>query len=482
VNPFEDTGYSAARAMTAAALRPSAEPAPALLPLPRRDAGGAMELHDVGRRIVGRYWWLIALLVVAGAAVAALSRSGEKTYTASARIVLDTPDPSTRVESAAIADTVKAIATSQSQVRAALQMAHARRDALDVAEHHVSVSGLGSSSVVKVSVSDRDRHVATNVANALAARVITTRSQVSSGGVPQELTALTKRIDQLSVRIAGADAAIDQLNVAVANAATPERANDLRARRDTASRRRDFLAQQRNVLESERVSILGTAALRPKPSIISRASVPLHADSSGRWPYMILGALLGLVLGVGLAALIETVRPTVVGGDALARELDTPLLGTLRGRVDDEESDEGLVPVAARVRLAAEAAGVDDVALFPVKADVDVRGLVERLEAGPGKGLGVLPAEAGAHHRSSARILAFDLGSPATVDERRTRGLVLISPNVIKKTDLVDVGHLLRVTPMPLLGLITYRPARLLGRGRGRAGAPVLGAGSTSTS
>jgi capsular polysaccharide biosynthesis protein len=421
--------------------------------------------------------------VAAGAA--SYLRSGATTYTATARIVLDTNDPTTRVESSAISDTVKAIATSPAQVRAALQRAHVSRDPIDVAEHHVSVSGLGSSSVVKVSVSDRDKYVAANVANALAARVIATRRQVSSGGVPQEVAALTSRIDEVTGKISQADAAIDRLSVGVANAPTPQLANQLRAQRDNVSRRRDFLAQQRSVLESERVSILGAYALRPKPSVISDASVPLHADSSGRWPYAVLGALLGLVLGVGLAALIETVRPTVVGGDALAREFDAPLLGTIYGRFDGdrpvEELAPVLAPVAARVRLAAEVAGVDDAALLPVKADVNVGRLVDSLEGTSPNGLDLVAADGAAHPGSKPRIVAADLASPVA-GGRRVTGLVLVSPSDLPKADLIDVGHLLRVSPMPLLGLIVYRPGRLLGRRRRRAATPLLGLGSGSTS
>jgi capsular polysaccharide biosynthesis protein len=440
-----------------------------------------MELHDVTRRIVGRYWWLIALLVVAGALAAASSRTGEKTYTASARIVLDTQDPTTRVESAAIADTVKAIATSPAQVRAALRDAHVTRNPLDVAEHHVSVSGLGSSSVVKVSVSDRSKFVAADVANALAARVIETRRQVSSGGVPQEVAALTKRIDDVSAKISSADAAIDRLSVAVASEPNATAANQLRAKRDAAERQRDFLAQQRSVLESERVNILGAYALRPKPSIISRASAPVAADASGVWPYAVLGALLGLILGAGLAALIETVRPTVVGGNAVARELDAPLLGTVSGRFDDAFPEE-LAPVAARIRLAADAVGVDDVVVLPVKGDIDVRPLVKNLKRATRKGFGGA-GEAPAHGRPVTRILAADLESPPVIDERRTTGLVLLSPTGLAKSDLVDIGHLLRVTPLPLLGLIVYRPGRIFGRRRRSAAAELLGvrAGSNPT-
>jgi hypothetical protein len=438
-----------------------------------------MELHEVGRRIVGRYWWLIALLIITCAAVAGISRSGTQLYTASARIVLDTPDPSTRQESTAIADTVRAIASSPSQVSAALRSARIKnRDAEDVAEHHVSVTGLGSYAVVNLSVSDRDRHVAVELANTLAARVISTRTHVTDGGVPQALAALNERIAELSARISNADAAIDELNLGVANAGSGQQANDLRAKRDAASRRRDYLGQQRGVLESERVNLLGTFALRPKPSVISRATFPLHADSSGTLPYVILGGLLGLVLGLGLAGVSETFRPTVVGGDALARELDTTLLGTLDGKVEADDLRRDLTPIAARVRLAAEAVDVDDVALLPVTADLDLRRFADRLRAHVVNGFGVVSAEwrpmgnrepalgeawMARRPSSALEIRALSFAAPGSIDDGGPSGLVLVSPDAVSKADVVDVGHLLSVSPMPLLGVITYRSGRLRG-------------------
>ena len=77
-----------------------------------------MELNEAARRILGQHWRLIALFVALGVGVGALLHHGDvKTYTASTRLVLDTPDPTSRQESAAIADAAKAIATSPAQVR-----------------------------------------------------------------------------------------------------------------------------------------------------------------------------------------------------------------------------------------------------------------------------------------------------------------------------------------------------------------------------
>jgi capsular polysaccharide biosynthesis protein len=458
--------------------RPRFEPAPSPAAVGRSGDSG-MELHDVGRRIVGHYAWLIALLIVAGALVGAATGAGQTSYTASARIVLDTPDPSTRQESTAIADTVRAIATSSSQVRKALRTAGiSNRDALDVAEHHVTVTGLGSSAVVRLSVTDRDRHVAADLANALAAQVISTRTRVTNGGVPAELASLDKRISDANEKISETDATIDQLNVQVALAGNGQAGNDLRAKRDTASRRRDFLSQQRGVLESERISLLGTYALRPRPSIISRAAVPVHADSSGVLPYMILGALLGLVLGLGNAALAETIRPTVVGGNALARELDTPLLGTLPSGRGSDVSDDDLAPIAARVRLAAEAAEIDDVELIAITPErVDLPQIAERLQGNLGFGLG----SRASRQAPASRLRVLTHASPAADDDLRATGLIIVSPTAVKKAAIADLGHLLRVTPLPVLGLITYRRARV-SRPIRRAAGPAHASSKSATS
>jgi capsular polysaccharide biosynthesis protein len=436
-------------------------------------------VHDVGRRIFGQYWWLIVLLVITGAAAASLSRIGGAMYTATARIALDAPDPNTRQGATAIADTARAIATSPGQVRVAIHAARvANRDPIEVADKHVSVVGLGSSAIVKVSVSDANRYVATKLANALAARITQVRTEVS--GVPQQVADLDKQIEKLSADISEADVTIDGLNIDVANAISAKQANDLRARRDAASRQRDFLAQERGVLESERVQIVGDYAQHPKPTIISRAAVPLHDDSSGWLPYLVLGGLLGLIVGVGVAGLMETVRPSVVGGDALARELDMLLLGTLRGGLHETYAPQELAPIYGRLQLAAEAVGVHEVGLLAAISGVDLRGLASRLGAvadvgadvsfsevalarggAPGTSIG----EGGILQRSPwARIRAFSLASPSSLDERDTTGLVLVCPTILKKAAVADINDLLRMTPMPLLGLITYRAARWPGR------------------
>jgi len=450
--------------------------------------GGSVELNEAARRILRQHWLLIVCLVVLGVATAAIHAREPSTYTASTRLVLGTADPKSRTESGSIADTGKAIATSPMQVRRALADAHVTdRDAGAVAKRHVSVRALGTSGVVQLSVSDKSASTAAAIANALAQRLISVRRDVTSGQVQQVLGDLGDRVDDLNSRISEIDLEIDQLNLDAARAGTAGTANALRARRDEASRLRDFLAQQRSVLESERISVLSADALRPKAAIISVATAPKRANSSFQSQELILGALLGLVLGVGIAGLIETLRPTLVGSDALARQFDTPLLGTVATDSDEERAWHTLRRIALRLRLGGESIRAQTLGLVPVGPDVDLGLLaamldelaqdgeradaerelaaVEAVAGAPAGGVAASSAEPNPHTRptgaassSRFRIRAFGLSNGS--HDNRSTALVLVSPSVVKKAEVDDVSHLLRVARLPLLGLITYERPR----------------------
>src|SRR5919201_10536 len=124
-----------------------------------------MELNDAIRRTIGQHRRLLAVCLLAGVALALAFAPHGKEYSASARLVLDMPDPIARQQSEAYADTAKAIATSPSQVSAALHRAGVRRgDPAKFAQKHVSVTALGSSGVIQLTVSDRDARSAAAIA------------------------------------------------------------------------------------------------------------------------------------------------------------------------------------------------------------------------------------------------------------------------------------------------------------------------------
>jgi uncharacterized protein involved in exopolysaccharide biosynthesis len=392
-----------------------------------------VQLSDIGRRIFREHSRLIAALVVAGLVAGLLLQVTQgKTYTASARLVLDTADPESPSESKAIADTAKAIATSTAQVRAALAAAHLQeRNAVEVARDRVSIQALGTSGVLQLSVTDPDRHAAAALTNALAERVIETRLAVSNGQLQQVLARLQERIDGLNSKIAALDAQAD------ASTSSSQRAALLQSR--------DLLIQQRSVAESERVSLLSTDATRPKAGIISRATIPTQADASHWLSDALLGAVLGLILGIGAAAAIETVRPTIAGSENLAETLGIPLIGVLQSVYPGERRPavEDLKPLRARLQLAGDEAGARKIGLIATDASIDLTDLATQL----------------ATPRSAPDSVEV---SPVNLDEselegRRETAVVLVSPTSLKRAELLTLDRRLTLMTATLLGLITYQ-------------------------
>src|SRR4051794_16937245 len=100
-----------------------------------------MELNDALRRIVGQHRRLLGICLLVGLALGLLLAPHGRLYSASSRLVLDTPDPVARQQSEAISDTARAIATSPSQVAAALRRAGVKRgDPAEFAKQHVAVT------------------------------------------------------------------------------------------------------------------------------------------------------------------------------------------------------------------------------------------------------------------------------------------------------------------------------------------------------
>jgi capsular polysaccharide biosynthesis protein len=437
-----------------------------------------MELHDAVRRILGQHWRLILACFLLGAAIAVAAHHDDvRTYTATTRFVIDAEDPTSQTEAAAVADTAKAIATSPSQVRGALdELGLAGRDPVEIGKRRVSLRPLGTSGVLQLSVSDPSRETAPALADELARGVIAKRLDMKRGHLRETVRRLDERIQELTTRIASLRiAGGDQLSQA------------------------DLLVQRRSIFETQQLNLLATDALAAKPSIISPATPPEQADPSPLLADLVLAALLSAIVGLGLAGLLETLWPTLVGGEALAREFDAPLLGELSGGPGRALRREDVRRVATRLRLAASAAGLSSVGLLASPEGLDVDGLAHLLDAAPADHDADVPVYVEAPERvgvpslvglaggngtgsvtsfsaptpQSCRIHAFHLARAANVANGSATGLVLVTPSTIKKAHVGDTAHLLRVTPARLLGLVTYTPragflrARRLYRSRG---------------
>lgn len=431
-----------------------------------------MELNEVMGRVIGRHLLLIATLILAGALGGfAVHMNDAPRYSATARLVLDAPDPTNQSQSAVIADTARAIASGTSLVKDALAAVGVRRDARELALHDVDVQALGSSGVLQLSVIDSDPSVAVALANAIGKSVIQARLEVTAGQAEKVVRDLDRQISQLQAQADSLDRAIDGLNAQ--SGGLNAQSGSPRGQLDQLVLQREALSQRLSQLQTERATVEGDRALRPKAAIIDPAGAPAQRLPGRRLPDIILGGLLGLLVGVGVAAGLESLRPTLVGRTAIARGTAAPVLAELVGPPGRRGHRHGWDPAdvaeaAMHVELVAVAAGVQRIQLMALDRQADLSNLA-RVLADSLSTVAVEQVDTPTARRRRQGFRQAQDGEPAGhADPTRDApqngngrvGLVIVTPTVVKLTDLDPVKDFLAISGWPLLGVILYHPLR----------------------
>jgi hypothetical protein len=391
-----------------------------------------VDLNEAVQRILRRHWFLLVLMTAIGVSVpAALIRMEDPSYLATARIVIGAADTNDGQQATALADTALALATSQEVVARALEQAGVRANPAAVVEQ-VQVEPVGTSGVLELSVVDPDARMSAAIVNAVATEIVRTRDEAIVAPTRDVLAQTDEQIVALTTRIGEIERAAD---AAVARWGSVE----------ALALQHAQAMEQRSALENQRQALLEalTAAVRPRVVDTSAtAGVLVPAALTTR---LAVGGLLGLVLGVAVAATWESLRPTLRGA-AIARYLGAPLLARLRGaRKETGTSDPWL---ANYLTLAADAAGVTTVELIPVGRRMDVSGLAQDLddrEGGP----------------KVVSLVLDHKGPPNSIDPlppgERT-GIVAVTPDVVKGTAaFADLERHAELAHRPIIGVITYR-------------------------
>jgi capsular polysaccharide biosynthesis protein len=411
-----------------------------------------LELNEAIRRILVRHWVVVMVCIMLGLGASLGSSLKEvRTFTATSRITLDTSPPKSSAEAIANSDTARAIVTSPNQVSTALDAAGAHRDVDKFAKSSIDVRALGSSGVIEIAVTDRDRDTAAKVVNVLATNVVKLRLDASRGDASQLARQLDARIDEINKKIVQIDQKFNQVGAQDANA--------LLAQRDDLSRQLDTIQLQRLDLSRELTAI-------PKPTVVSAAGTPTRMDPSRLPLNLALGGILGLVLGIGIATVLETLRPTLVTPRGLARAAGVPVLGVLNHSPDSPEPREVAV-AATRLKLAAATAEVDTVALIAAGPPLDLQDLVDALHKALADDflMGALQPR-----RLWIQKFAFAVPEP-----EYPIALVLVAPTALPKTELDAVSDVLSITGWPLLGVVAYRVAPARWPRHGREPEPTYG-------
>lgn len=301
-----------------------------------------MEIDEVAARVVRSYWGLLLVMTVLPLLLVGYVVSGQdppevaKTRIQASSKATDAAPGDAGVS--IVVSQVKAFATSRNLMDGVLRAQPGGPSPGDLAKA-VSVTGLGTSTVVELAVKDADPRVARGLADALSAAVVREINESNQGSITGQIAEIDRRVRELEKRLGPLSrraGAVPNPDIGAAN----ERERVQAELTDLRSSRSDLRGQ---------LSASGTASV-VQPAVLAPKSDPAVMMAA-------IAGLVGLVAGILVAVVLETFRPTVPGQRRVARRLGVPLLGWA-DRSPSETADLG-----RRIRLAAKRNGVGKVTL-----------------------------------------------------------------------------------------------------------------------
>jgi len=273
-----------------------------------------MDINEAFRRIVVGHLRLTAVFVVLPVlAVLGLSATAKPGYVASARIQASTTSIASDTEADSVLNRVIGVATSTAIVRQALQAAKIDNRSAEAVTREITVTRLGSSTVMDIAVTDSNGAVATSLASSLATTVV---NFLGSQGdqQPQEL------VDKLTLEQRQLTDQRDRLVAALSQGTGAATAANLSPLSSVDAQLTDVGATLRQLL----VAI----ATGSSANVISLAN-PATAVPTNVATDLVLAVLAGLIAGLLFASILEVIRPRVADARAFAREVGVPVLGSL---------------------------------------------------------------------------------------------------------------------------------------------------------
>jgi len=435
-----------------------------------------MTIEEMVRRIVRAHLGVILLCAVMPVAAAiGLHLKQPPQWLAAARIQVVATAPKSATEAEGLSSRVLALATTPSLVDSALRTAGVDRDPSEFAAQHVTADRLGESSVVQISVTDRDQAAAARIVTALAREVA---DFLNEGARARFDSALA----ELDNQIATATTHRQQLASAL------RRTVDITARSNVQS---DIASADQTLtqLSTQRASLVLADAVRDEAVVVG-TEADVHRVPSAIVPQSALALLLGMVIGITIAAVLESIRPRVAGPRALARLLEAPVLG---------KDAQPVASLANTMALAARRHGVEAIVLMGVdKRDRDTVGrlLAElaRMDTSPQRRRTAStvqpPSRVGSRHDGdgtgqsrdddlSDRLLDLDEAtvlpfsnirftelSAIRPQDEMTAGVVVLSSGTALHRQLDDLDDILKAVRWPVLGVLDVSSKRSAGWSR----------------
>jgi capsular polysaccharide biosynthesis protein len=348
-----------------------------------------VEIDEVAARLVRQYWALLAVCLLVPLAIAGTLVARQPVmYAADARIITSSEVPVSASEADAIVSQVQGIATGPAALNRALRKAGVSGS---FPTKNLSVVGLGTSQVVDITATDKNPRVAQRVAQVIATEVVDSLNKVGQSGLSQALGAIDTEIVSLTEQRSTLAAQITQ-----------------NPKNDALQSKLAGLDQVIANFTGDRTRLLTQESTQGLATVLDPPTLPRAPESKALVQKVGLAALLGLVLGILLAAIAEMARPTVPGARRVGRRLSAPLLGTLTASDLQGERSPHADSLVLQLRLAAVHARVSSVALVDLDGVRQLDGLADMLTSAMPPTQAAMAADAppGAAENGSGAVVA----------------------------------------------------------------------------
>ncbi len=353
-----------------------------------------MTSDEAFNRVVRGHPWIIAICIALPLlTVVALQAVKQTTYSSATRVQVTTQLAGSTTEADAASNRAIAVVTSPSVVSQALASAGMTDDPTKFVAQSVQVNRIGVSPIVDVLVTTDNAQDSVKIATSLGSQLVDILNQEAQDASQNALNLVDSEISTVEAQRTAVAA---KLLAVPPGTPAPVLTAELAA-----------LDSQLAALNSQRSALAVQAAAPPTARTIDPATTPETPNPSGLLPQLGLGLILGVLLALAAAGLVEGLRPRA-SAQAAANRLGVPYLGDL-----GSHASTPLVPIHRRVAELARASGATSVVVTPVgrataaQAAAATHSLAAALQA---------EIEKGTSEETGSRVLVMPLGSGQDVD------------------------------------------------------------------
>lgn len=279
---------------------------------------------DIARR---QRWVIIEAIVVVALLAGVLAALQPDTYRATARVLLRAEDLNEADSNAYYYDADRYVAI-QSDIVKSREVLDAAADELGRESgaslaRKVSVSQKASTDILEISATDRRPDEARGIANGVANAYIDNRTEDALGNLEAVAAQLEEQLASLQAQIGDYDARIARRAAEAALTGTPNRDEVLEAARSAAS------LQYQTVFARQQEVQVDIGLKRASATLLTEAGTPRQPTGTGPLRSGLIGGVVGLLLGLGIALLREQLDDRVKSRSELERVTALPVLAEL---------------------------------------------------------------------------------------------------------------------------------------------------------